>query len=177
MRRPLLTNLLLLPMVHHLMLLHMMIRLPPSSKRPHRRRVRARPPRPCTRMREVRPKLRVQPDIIIRELTELGIVHAEDLRLFIAAQAEPGDEVHDPEDDGLTAADVSGNEEVERERERETHGHDERVAHTRGRVRELDTELSPMVVEPASRDASETVKRSYGLLREEGSTDLSTRCC
>lgn len=46
----------------------------------------------------------INADVVIRELAHLGIVDTEDLRLFRGAQTEAGNEVHDPEDDGLKRA-------------------------------------------------------------------------
>jgi hypothetical protein len=45
-------------------------------------------------------------DIVVRELAHLGVVHAQDLRLIVAAQAEEahGEVVHRPEDEGLCDA-------------------------------------------------------------------------
>ncbi len=43
----------------------------------------------------------VDPDVVVRELAHLRVVDAEDLRLLARAQAQAGDEVHDPEDDRL----------------------------------------------------------------------------
>ena len=49
-------------------------------------------------------RLRVDADVVVRELAHLGVVHAEDLRLLIAAHAAAGDEVHDPQDDRLSGS-------------------------------------------------------------------------
>ena len=46
----------------------------------------------------------VDSDVVIRELAHLRIINTEDLRLFGGAQTEAGNEVHDPEDDGLKRA-------------------------------------------------------------------------
>jgi hypothetical protein len=93
-------------------------------------------------------ELGLDTDIVVRELAHLRVVNAENLGLLIAAEAEAGDEVHDPEDDGR---------------------HHEGVAETGRGVGELVGELDVVVVEPAAGDDGRTVVvRHRGLCEETG---------
>ena len=76
--------------------------------------------------------------VVVRELSHLSVVHAQDLLLRIVERnAAAGDEVHDPDDDG---------------------GHDEGVSHAGGAIGDLVSELDPVVVEPASGDDGDAVE-------------------
>lgn len=103
-------------------------------------------------VREMRAKLCVQANIVVRKLAELRIIHAQDLRLLVAAQTHPRDEVHQPQDDRR---------------------HHERVAHARRRVRELVAELHPVVVEPTAGDDRRAVELRDARLREERRRDVA----
>lgn len=94
----------------------------------------------------------VQSDIVIGELAHPKVVHTDDLGFFGGAEAEEGNEVEDPEDDG---------------------GHDERVSKAGGGVGELISELDVVVIEPASRNDSEAVKGGNGALGKETGHNVS----
>ena len=51
------------------------------------------------RMREVSAELRIEANVVVRKLAKLRIVDTKDFCLLVAAQAETGDVVHEPEDD------------------------------------------------------------------------------
>jgi hypothetical protein len=46
-------------------------------------------------------QLRVQSNIIVGELAHVRIIYTVELSALVYAETEEGDEVHDPEDDGL----------------------------------------------------------------------------
>ena len=82
-----------MPRLRHMSAMHM-LRLPPARRR------RQRPVRVHVVV-ELVPVPQVDPDVVVRELAHLRVVDAQDLRFFRRAQAQPRDEVHDPEDDRL----------------------------------------------------------------------------
>lgn len=93
------------------------------------------------------PELGIQANIVIRKLAHLRIVDTEHLRLLRGAEPEPGDEVHDPEDDS---------------------GHDEGVPQSGGGVGHLEPELLVVVVEPPARDGCPVERGNGGLCEEAG---------
>ena len=81
-----------------------------------------------------------QLNIIIRELSNLSVVHAQHFGLFRCPQFETGDQVHDEEDEAGAA---------------------EGVGEAREGVGELVGELDPVSVEPAAVDDGEAVEVGY----------------
>lgn len=78
-----------------------------------------------------------QLDVVICELAKLAIIKTDILLLRRGTERQAGDEVHQKEDDA---------------------GHDERVREAGNTVSELEAELDPVVIEPATRDHGETVE-------------------
>lgn len=83
-------------------------------------------------------------NIVVCELADLSIVHAEDFSFFAGAETQAGDEVHDEEDDAGAA---------------------EGVGEARDGVGELVGELDPVAVEPAALDDGEAVEVRYVVAR------------
>jgi len=77
-----------------------------------------------------------QLNVVVGELADLRIVNAEDFGFLGCAQREPGDEVHDEEDETGAA---------------------EGVYHSADGIRELVAELDPVVVEPSAGDLGEAI--------------------
>lgn len=95
--------------------------------------------------------LAFQPHVIIREFTHLGIVDPQYLGLLVDANAEVGDEMHDPEDDG---------------------GHAEGIGETGDGVGELIAELNVVVVDPASWNF-EAIEGGDARLGEQGGEEVA----
>jgi len=88
----------------------------------------------------------LETDVVIGKLAHFGIIDTENFRLFGGAHTEARDVMHNPEDDGC---------------------YNERPGETGGRVCELDTKLSVIVVQPTSRYKRRTIEISNARLSEE----------
>lgn len=93
----------------------------------------------------------LEANIIICEFTHLVVINADDLRLFVTAKPEPGNEVHDPKNNGC---------------------HDQRIAEAGARVGKLPTQLDPVSIKPTARDGSQAVKSCNRRLRENARKHL-----
>ena len=90
--------------------------------------------------------------VVVRELPDFGVVHAEDLCFFGSAETEARDEVHDEEDKARAA---------------------EAVGEAGEGVGQLVGELHPVSVEPAAGDFGEAIKVSNVLAGGNVSRDIS----
>jgi len=93
-----------------------------------------------------------QLNVIISELSNLGIIDTKDLGFLRGAQGQAGDQVHDEEDDA---------------------GAEEGVCCTGDGVGDLVAELNPVLVEPAAVDVGEAVEMRYVVSGEEGCEDVA----
>lgn len=93
-----------------------------------------------------------QLDVVVGELSDLGIVNAQDLGLLAGAQRQAGDQVHQEQDDA---------------------GHDEAVRHAGHGVGQLVAQLDPVVVQPAAGDRREAVEMGDVVGCEEGGQDVA----
>lgn len=113
--------------------------------------------------------------VVVRELAHLGIVNTDNLSLFIAAETEERNKVHDPQDDGLVRR--GGGEQLEylvhAMQEKGTHGHDKGVGKAGYRVRQLNAKLSVVVIKPTTRNRRDAVSTRDAGLREKSSEYVS----
>lgn len=91
-------------------------------------------------------------NIVVGELSNLGIIDTKNLCLLGGAKGKSWDEVHDEENDA---------------------GSEEGVGSSRYGVSQLPAKLDPVVVQPSSWDGSCAVEMCYVVCGEEGSEDVS----
>ena len=97
-------------------------------------------------------KLSLDSDVVIGEFAHLGIVDTNNLSLFVATETEERNVVHDPQNNGLRKEHGTIRRFNTRGRVTPTHGHDEGVRKAGHRVCQLNSELSVVVIEPATRN-------------------------
>jgi hypothetical protein len=91
-------------------------------------------------------------NVVICEFTHVVVVNTDDLCLFVAAETETWDEVHDPKDNGC---------------------HDQRIAEASAGVSELPSQLDPVAIEPTTWDFCKAIKARNGRLCENAREHLS----
>ena len=89
---------------------------------------------------------------VVCEFTHVVVINTDNLRLFVAAETETWDTVHDPKDNGC---------------------HDERIAEARAGVCELPPQLDPVGIEPTTRDVCKAIKARNRRLCENAREHLS----
>ena len=97
-------------------------------------------------------QLRLNPDVVVGEFAHLGIVDTNNLGFFVATKTEERNVVHDPQNNGLRKEHGTIRRFNTRGRVTPTHGHDEGVGKAGHRVCQLNSELSVVVIEPATRN-------------------------
>jgi len=88
----------------------------------------------------------LEADIVVCELTHVGVVDTEDFSLLSGTETETGDDVHYPENDG---------------------GNNEGVAEAGGRISELICKLNVVLVQPTTWDDSDSIESSHTGLCED----------
>ena len=96
--------------------------------------------------RLLRANVGINANVVVCELAHLSVVDTDNLGLLRRTEAEARDKVHNPEDDGSD---------------------DKGVAHARGRIGELITDLDPVAVDPATVNGCEAIEESDLLLGKD----------